>query len=224
MGDSQSTVEVDQNGVLRMDIQPFVLWVLDDYIPKDFDRKPMDYNQDSYIAEYEPVGSINYERLPGFAPLNSRGYPINAKWEDFSLTIRSNYRLEIIYKNEPPKINAFTEIGLTNRLNNLPNRSAFLLGMLATDGRLRVKGKYTGMARTSVSRLASILRSMTGISAYPFSRFSKKEGLKPIFKLKDDQRNAVNRLEDKAIYMEYSEARKYLEEDDSAGNWLLENG
>jgi hypothetical protein len=96
--------------------------------------------------------------------------------------------------------------------------------MLATDGRLRVKGKYTGMARTSVSRLASILRSMTGISAYPFSRFSKKEGLKPIFKLKDDQRNAVNRLEDKAIYLEYSEARKYLEEDDSAGNWLLENG
>jgi hypothetical protein len=152
----------------------------------------------------------------------------DAKWEDVTVKIYVNNRIGFSLVSGEFKKTTFLEIGLIDKRKNVLNRQAGLLIGLS-GGRKFPKGTSPEPSeRTSLSKLRSALKKLTGLTCDPFCPIDETVGWKPRFTLIDDRKNADKRAKKAAKHVSYEDALKHNEpqsddfesEDDDADNFL----
>ena len=157
-------------------------------------------------------------------PSSSTDTLIDMIWENIEIRIRKDNKIAHSYNSGPWFEKSFADIGLLDKKTQKPNRQGSILIALSMGMKFPDKGNISPKDKTSISKLRSSLKALTGIESDPFIPFTDADGWKPRFKLIDRRKDADERERKTAIHEQYEDDRLLFDQlDDTAGIWLDEN-
>jgi hypothetical protein len=122
-------------------------------------------------------------------------------WEDITIKLWKDYNIGLFVKFKQHKRSHFRQIGLMGQAKNEPSKVGEILVLLSFNSRFP-KGRITPIQSTAISKLRASLRKWVGLSADPFETYNHEDGLKPRFKIINDENNASDRVMKRATSLD----------------------
>ena len=119
-------------------------------------------------------------------------YP-KVSWEDMTIKIWKNHHIGLLIKGVDKKRIHFRKINLMGIGKNEPNELGKLLLALSDLGSFPTNRRSKKFS-TSLSKLRTVLRKLTGLRTDPFHDFHPVEGWKSRFRIVNDENNAEDRM------------------------------
>lgn len=122
-------------------------------------------------------------------------------WEDITIKLWKDYNIGLFAKFNLQKRCHFRQINLMGQGKNEPNEVGKILECLSLNLKFP-KGRIATKESTAVSKLRRILKNWTGLKTDPFEPYNHEDGLKPRFKIVNDENNASDRVMQRATSLD----------------------
>ncbi len=130
-------------------------------------------------------------------------------WKDVTIKIYKDYKIGCFVGKDLRITSHFRKIGLMGAAKNIPNHQGIILIGMSQGQQIPRASSPKANEKTSVAKIRSALKKLTGISKDPFYPINESDGWRPKFTLEDDQKNADLRAKKRAVNLEYDDKKFY---------------
>lgn len=148
--------------------------------------------------------------------------PFSEKWEEITVSLLANHRIALKSDDDRREFSMF-DLGLMDKRTTKPNVSGRTLVRLSERRKYPLGRIATEAEKNVMKKLRASLKLAANMKKNPFATPNASDGWKPRFTLIDSRNAADVRARQRAIQVPYDDSRGYEQENDAAGDFLLEH-